>query len=237
MSDTIEKPVTVRTGTPEDLDGMMQWAQAAAQDNAISVPDADTLLKIFWGALNCENGIVGIIGENGKSFEAAVLLTVGNLWYSSEPVLEEKVIFVLPEYRASKYRRASLLCEFSKKAADELKMPLAIGVLSNNRTRSKIKFYERAFGSPAGVFFLYGRKTGLDENQQYKSEPEMRWRDILDDTKKYINWLQKTTSENMNDEDKKKNQKKFDSIRISAKHKLDELRDILKSESSKDDER
>jgi hypothetical protein len=42
-------------------------------------------------------------------------------------------------------------------------IPLAIGVMSNTRTEAKIRLYERVFGAPAGVYFLYNAKTGLTE--------------------------------------------------------------------------
>ena len=74
--------------------------------------------------------------------------------------IEEKTVFVHPDFRNVGGGRARKLCEFSKKVADELEMPLIIGVLSNNRTQSKIKMYERVFGEPAGAFFLYGTQTG-----------------------------------------------------------------------------
>jgi hypothetical protein len=160
--------IEVRTGTPDDLDGMMAWAEAAAKDNAVVLPDRMKLLELFWNALNCQSGIVGIVGDPDKPIEGAILLTVGALWYSQEPVLEEKVVFVLPEFRAAKGGRARRLCEFSKQASRELNLPLMIGVLSNERTKGKMKLYERMFGQPAGVYFLYGGETGLDQSETGK---------------------------------------------------------------------
>lgn len=154
--------VEVRTGTPEDLDRVMEWAAAAAFDNALVQPDTTALLQMFWPALNCEKGIMGIIGKSGEKIEGAILLTVGTLWYSLDPVLEEKVVFVQPEFRAAAVGRARKLCEFAKQTAKALELPLAIGILSNKKTKAKIKLYERMFGEPAGVYFLYGKKTGLE---------------------------------------------------------------------------
>jgi hypothetical protein len=84
------------------------------------------------------------------------------MWYSNAWILEEKIIFVDPEFRNAKGGRARRLCEFSKKVSDDLGIPLMIGVLSSHRTAAKIKLYERQFGEPAGAFFLYGAKTGHD---------------------------------------------------------------------------
>jgi hypothetical protein len=77
------------------------------------------------------------------------------MWYSNQDVLEERVIFIPPEFRNAKGGRATRLCEFSKKAAEDLGIPLLIGVMSSVRTEAKVKMYERQFGKPSGAVFLY----------------------------------------------------------------------------------
>lgn len=154
--------VTVRTGVTDDFDAMMNLTMAATQENAFVSPDVKKLADVIWGALTIKTGICGVIGPVGGKLEGAVLLSMGELWYSKELILEEKAIFVDPEYRSAKGGRARKLAEFAKTTADGLSVPLAIGVLSTSRTEAKIRLYERVFGSPAGVYFLYGAKTGLD---------------------------------------------------------------------------
>ena len=85
------------------------------------------------------------------------------MWYSDDNVLEEKAIFIHPDYRSAKGGRARRLCQFSKQVADNLGMPLIIGVLSNHRTAAKVRLYERQFGKPTGAFFLYGATTGMSK--------------------------------------------------------------------------
>jgi hypothetical protein len=82
------------------------------------------------------------------------------MWYSDHEVLEEKAIFIHPDFRSAKGGRARKLCEFSKHVSDSLGVPLIIGVLSNHRTEAKIRLYERQFGKPSGAFFLYNATTG-----------------------------------------------------------------------------
>ena len=153
----------VRVGTLEDLDPMMELAMAATDENAFVRPDAAKLLASIYPALSRDHGIVGIIGEPRQRIEGAVVLNIGEIWYSTVPVLEEKAIYVHPEFRAAKGGRAARLVEFSKQVSEEIGIPLAIGVLSNSRTAAKIRLYERMLGQPAGVYFLYGAKTGLRE--------------------------------------------------------------------------
>ena len=80
-------------------------------------------------------------------------------------MIAEKLVFVHPDFRSAKGGRAKKLCEFSKSVSDELGIPLIIGVVSTDRTRGKVRLYERVFGEPAGAFFLYGAKTGALKNK------------------------------------------------------------------------
>jgi GNAT superfamily N-acetyltransferase len=121
------------------------------------------MLGMIKPALYLWQGLVGIIGEPGKKIEGAVLLRTSQMWYSDEWMIEEKAIFVDPEFRSAKGGRARKLCEFSKKVADDLGIPLIIGVLSNHRTEAKVRLYERQFGPPAGAFFLYNVQTGHED--------------------------------------------------------------------------
>jgi GNAT superfamily N-acetyltransferase len=160
----------VRMGTPEDVHPMMDLALAACEENGFVSPNPQKLLSEIWPALNLEDGLVGIIeGENGI-LEGAVLLRIGSMWYSDSRVLEEKAIFIHPDYRSAKGGRARRLCEFTKWAADRLGIPLIIGVLSNHRTKGKIKLYERQFGEPSGAFFLYNARTGDNAGTQAAAE-------------------------------------------------------------------
>ena len=151
--------IKVRVGGPGDVHDIMDLALAACEENGFVEPNPQKLLAEIWAALNKNRGIVGVIGPIGKP-EGAVLLRVGSMWYSDREVLEEKAIFIHPDYRNAKGGRARRLCEFSKQVADALGIPLIIGVLSNNRTEAKVRLYERQFGKPSGAFFLYGASTG-----------------------------------------------------------------------------
>lgn len=150
----------VRVGTPEDVHPMMDLAMQACDENGFVDPNPQKLLAEIWPALNLEDGLVGIIQDEGGQLEGAILLRIGTMWYSDTPVLEEKAIFIHPDYRSAKGGRARRLCEFSKKTADTLGLPLIIGVLSNHRTEAKVRLYERQFGKPSGAFFLYNAQTG-----------------------------------------------------------------------------
>lgn len=150
----------IRVAVPDDLDEIMQIAMMACEENGFLNPNPGKLAAEIWPALHQDHGICAVIGKPGGKIEGLVLLRIGHMWYSDTTIVEEKAIFIHPDFRAAKGGRAKRLCEFSKQVADSLGIPLIIGVLSNSRTEAKVRMYERQFGAPAGAFFLYGAKTG-----------------------------------------------------------------------------
>ena len=162
--------VSVRVGTPEDLDGVMELALMVCKENGIFEPNVQKILYDIWPSLHQEHGIIGVIGHPGESIEGFVLLRIGQMWYSDSPILEEKTVFIHPKFRRASGGRARKLCKFSKQVADELGLPMVIGVLSNSRTSGKMKLYESEFGNPAGGFFLYKTKTGQWSQQAEAAE-------------------------------------------------------------------
>jgi len=150
----------VWVGNPDDVHDIMDLAMQACDENGFVEPNPVRLLAEIWPALNREKGIVGIVGVPGEKPQGAILLRIGNIWYSDQEILEERAVFIHPDFRSAKGGRARKLCDFSKKVADELNLPLTIGVLSSNRTKGKIRMYERIFGEPSGAYFLYGTRTG-----------------------------------------------------------------------------
>jgi hypothetical protein len=156
--------VFVREGIVADFNEVMRLSIDATQENAFVEPDIELLQNHVYAALDKKMGLVGVIGgAPGEPLEGMIILRIGNPWYSQEKILDEKVIYVAPEFRSAKGGRARKLAEWSKTISEKLGIPLAIGVLSNTRTEAKIRLYERVFGAPAGVFFLYNAKTGLTE--------------------------------------------------------------------------
>lgn len=150
----------IRLATVADMDEVMKLAIAASDENSFLKASPARLAAELWPALNQDHGLCGAIGVPGGAIEGVVLLRVGEMWYSDSIVVEERAIFIHPNYRSAKGGRARRLCEFSKKVSDTLEIPLLIGVLSSARTQGKIKMYERQFGPQAGAFFLYRAATG-----------------------------------------------------------------------------
>jgi hypothetical protein len=151
--------VTVRAGVPEDIHKCMDLAQKMAIENSFVDVSPEKVLQEIWSALNLDHGIVGVIENSSNVIEGMILLRIGKIWYSDADVLEEKFVFIDYEFRKAKGGRASRFCEFAKKTADAMGLPLLIGVLSNQRTKAKVRLYSRQFGEPAGAVFLHNART------------------------------------------------------------------------------
>jgi hypothetical protein len=154
----LEEDPVVRVGTPNDFKDVMDLALMGSAENGFVRPDARKLANEVWPALNQHFGIMGVIGAPDKP-EGAVLLRIQQLWYSADWIVEERAIFVHPDFRAAKGKRARKLIQFSKEFSEKMNLPLLIGVLSNQRTQGKIRLYTRMFGEPSGAYWLSGGET------------------------------------------------------------------------------
>jgi hypothetical protein len=154
-----DENLTIRLATPADMAEVMKLAVTAAQENGFLNASAELLAKEIWPALCQDHGLCPVIGPVGGPIQGLALLRIGAMWYSRDVVVEERAIFIYPEFRSGQGARARRLCEYSKKVADMLHVPLLIGVLSNTRTEGKVRMYKRIFGEPAGAFFLYGARA------------------------------------------------------------------------------
>jgi hypothetical protein len=140
----------------------MGLAEEIFAEMCVIPPDRDKIVMSLWPALTQKDGVVFlVIGEQGE-IQGGILLRFGDLWYSHMKVLDEKLLFISQKYRnmPSGLRRAKSLCDAAKGRADELGVPLYIGVFCTRRTESKMRFYKSQFGESVGGYFLYGPRSG-----------------------------------------------------------------------------
>ena len=161
-----EDNLTIWLAGPDDLDEVMTLALLACDDNALTNPNPVKLLQDIWPALIRENGLLAAIGEPGGRMEGIILLRISEMWYSDDLILDEKAIFIHPDYRQAAGGRARRLAAFAKKTSDTLGIPLVIGVLSNQRTKAKVRMYMREFGEPAGAYWIYNGHTGVESSAE-----------------------------------------------------------------------
>ena len=145
-------PQQVRMAAPEDRRPLWELMTMLHGENglfSISPSKVDQMLDRYY---NRERTLIGVIGDPGSPV-AAIYLEITQPVYSDDWMLCEQFNFVHPDHRRSNYAKS--LVAYAKKAADELRLPLMIGILSNKRTEEKMRLYDRLL-SRAGGYFIYG---------------------------------------------------------------------------------
>lgn len=137
--------------TPQDENAIFKMLCLAQKENGIFPMNERKVRDFIRLATEHKGGIIGII--EGKNYiEASVGLVLENWWYTDEWSIGERWNFVHPNHRKSDH--AKKLIEFSKWVADEMKLNLEMGVISNERTEAKVRLYRRQLPY-AGAFFIY----------------------------------------------------------------------------------
>lgn len=149
----------VRIAGPADYDEVWRLLMLAHDEGAIFTVAEDKVRWMVHRTLYPEQiepldqrarGVIGVIGNVGK-LEGLALLCISSMWYSYDLFIEELVVFVDHKYRKSDH--AKTLIGWMKKQPDEVGLPLVSGVVANERTEGKCRFYRRELPK-AGEFFL-----------------------------------------------------------------------------------
>ena len=158
-------PSRVRVADERDEDELMSLCEGLHSENALfpmsAVKVRAMLRAALVGPVHMRRGIVGIVGPAGD-IEGSIFLEINSLWYSDEYVLSELWNYVRPQFRSSSNSKDMIA--FAKLMSERFKLPLMIGVLSNERTEAKIRHYRQQLGAPAGAFFVHGAETGRGVN-------------------------------------------------------------------------
>lgn len=141
----------VRMATPEDEQAIFKLLCLAQKENGIFSISERKVREFIRIATERKGGIIGVI-EGKHYIEGCILLTLESWWYTDEWSLGERCNFVHPNHRKSDH--AKKLIEFAKWVADEMKLSLEMGVISNQRTEAKVRLYRRQLPY-AGAFFIY----------------------------------------------------------------------------------
>lgn len=151
----------VRLADERDADGLLEICHAVHEENGLFSYSRDKVRRQAIGALKGDvshrTGVAGVIGEPGR-LHGAILLSIGQEWYSDDWCLNELFSFVFPEYRSTSASQD--LLAFADEVQSKFGIPLLIGVLSNHRTEAKVRLIRKQFGAPAGAFFVRGAVTG-----------------------------------------------------------------------------
>ena len=163
MTVIIEEVPRVRLAKPEDEDEIFEICKMLHEENALFPMSEGKVRNRIKECTEQRGGIIGVVGSPGH-IEAVICLTLGSLWYTDAWCLDEHFNYVLPNHRRSD--NAKELIIFAKACAQELKLPLMIVILSNERTEAKVRLYKRQLGAPSGAFFLVGATTGQSRHAE-----------------------------------------------------------------------
>ena len=145
------KPDNVRIATPRDVEPILELMIEAHSEVGMSPLNKEKVCRRIITAVERDKAIAGVIdGPNG--IEASVGLMLAQWWYSDEFHIEDVWNFVAPAHRAS--RHAQNLLNFSKWFADEIQIPLLMGILTTEKTLEKERLYERRLPK-VGALFMY----------------------------------------------------------------------------------
>lgn len=148
----------VRIATRADEQEIMHLLHMMHFENGMMPLDEQCASRFFSRAFDKKGGVIGVIGEPGN-IQAQIYLLLTTFWYTNTMHLDECFNFVRPDCRKTDHART--LMKFAQKCSDEIKVPLVIGVLTNNRMEGKVRLYRRQMGVPAGAFFVYGANWTL----------------------------------------------------------------------------
>lgn len=160
---------------PEDEDAIFDVLVGLHKENGIfTYSEAKTRMFIRLGTQQ-QGGIIGVI-RGPEGIEGTVGLVLDQWWYTDDWCLSERWCYVPVQYRKNLTKRdieqgrsgthANRLIEFSKWVADQLGVPLQMGVMSTRQTQAKMKLYRRKM-APIGELYFYNRGlpvvTGSEE--------------------------------------------------------------------------
>jgi GNAT superfamily N-acetyltransferase len=148
----------VRIAISSDRDGMTLLLKKMWEENGVASLSVAKMMTALDRGLARDAAIIGVIEENG-TIKGSIGLFISSMWYSDDYHIEDLWNFVHPDHRNSSYARD--LLQFAKTASEGLATKLLIAVLSNYRTKAKVRLYEREFGDSLGAIFYWPK--GADE--------------------------------------------------------------------------
>lgn len=167
MTKPVKPLPLVRLARPEDEAPVLEMCERLHAENGLFSLSLERVRECLKRYFNREGAIVGVIGPANR-IEASTCLELSNFYYTNDIHLAELWNFVDAPYRRS--NNAEALIQFCKSCADQLKMPLFTGIITNRQMAGKVRLYRRYLGHPVGAFFVH--------NSHWHSEPMEDYSDL-----------------------------------------------------------
>lgn len=149
-----DRPKNVRIAEEGDEENLFAVLCMAYKENALYKINPNKVRLMISAGSRDKEVIIGVIDAPDGSGRIAA--TVGAMfsqwWYTDDWHIEDCWNYVHPEYRKSNF--AKDLLSYSKWIAENMKMPLHVGILTADRMESKIRFFARQMPQ-VGAAFVY----------------------------------------------------------------------------------
>lgn len=152
-----DRPKTVRPLTISDEENLFNLLCMAYKENAPYTMSESKVKLTIAAAARDREVVVGVIDAPDGTIAASVGGIFCTWWYTDDLHLEEFWSFVHPNYRRSTH--AKDLINYMKWVAENMDMPLHMGILTSTRMEAKIRLYQRQMPQ-VGAAFAHNMKTG-----------------------------------------------------------------------------
>jgi hypothetical protein len=151
QSAQVSSDSALRTAKESDLPDIIDICREAHRESGSFEAAEEFALPVIQDEL-AGSGVIGLIGRPGR-LEGTISFHTARMWYSHDPLIEERWAYVRPQFRRS--NNAKDLINFAKRQSELLNVPLRIGIISKKETEQKVNLYRRLLGEPAAAYFLY----------------------------------------------------------------------------------
>ncbi len=161
----------VRLAVPADEAPILAMCRRLHAENGLFSLNENKVRDLVRRYYERKGTTIGVVGPIGSP-EGVICLMFSEQYYTDDWHLAEVWNFVDEPFRAS--RNAEALVAFAKRCADELRLPLIIGIITRSRTAAKVRLYRRLLGPPAGAFWVHNGQWVNDDPLDGKL-----WKDLL----------------------------------------------------------
>jgi GNAT superfamily N-acetyltransferase len=162
---------------PEDAPEVYQMMVAIWNENALFSMNEHKAALMCASLFDPRTGMVGII-RGPEKIEGAIGLRLAQQDYSDDWYLAECFNYVRPDHRKSDHAKRLIL--FAKTAAEQLGIPLFIGIVSTQRVEAKMRLYRRQL-TPVGGYFMGGKIPRLAPEVEAVADREEEEGRLLDE--------------------------------------------------------
>jgi hypothetical protein len=158
-----ERPVRIRPATQGDENSLFDLLCMAYGENA-SFAMSEKKVKAMIEAGTREKGVIIGVADapDGSGLAGSIGAVFTQWWYTDDWHIDECWNYVHPDHRKGINKQpagyGSDLIKYMKWVAEQMNMALHLGILTNKRTKAKIRMYESHMPQ-VGAFFIHNLQS------------------------------------------------------------------------------